>query len=158
MVTQQPGAGQRSTRRRTTASPKPKADVATVTAGRDHAPGLRWAVLSVPVPVAVRLPALRLPVPHLSMPGPGLPTAIERAARSAAGVVATAGASLPAPRRLAYYGTLGVMAAVGALEWPVAAAIGVGVWVAGRPPREAEPPGREVAAGPDGDAPAVRAS
>lgn len=158
MVTQQPGSGQRSSRRRTTAAPKPKADVTAAAAGREHSPAIRWAVLPVPVPVSVRLPALRLPVPHLSVPGLGLPTAIERVARSAAGVVTTAGASLPAPRRLAYYGTLGVMAVAGALEWPVAAAIGVGVWVAGRPPREAEPHGREAAVGSAGVAPAERAS
>jgi uncharacterized membrane protein (DUF4010 family) len=36
------------------------------------------------------------------------------------------------PRRLVYYGALGAMAVVGAIEWPVAAAIGAGVWLASR--------------------------
>ena len=33
---------------------------------------------------------------------------------------------LPPPERVAYYGALGAMAIFGAIEWPVAAAIGVG--------------------------------
>ncbi len=41
-------------------------------------------------------------------------------------------ANLPPTERLLYYGGLGVMATVGVLEWPVAAAVGVGVWLAGR--------------------------
>ena len=31
-----------------------------------------------------------------------------------------------------YYGGLGVMAAVGVVEWPVAAALGAGLWLANR--------------------------
>jgi hypothetical protein len=41
-------------------------------------------------------------------------------------------ANLPPTERLLYYGGLGLMATVGVLEWPVAAAVGVGVWLAGR--------------------------
>jgi hypothetical protein len=44
----------------------------------------------------------------------------------------TVRANLPPTERLLYYGGLGVLAAAGALEWPVAAAVGAGVWVAGR--------------------------
>jgi hypothetical protein len=39
---------------------------------------------------------------------------------------------LPSPQRLIYYAGLGTLAAVGVIEWPVAAAIGVGVWLSGR--------------------------
>src|SRR5262245_12018121 len=39
---------------------------------------------------------------------------------------------LPSPPRLIYYAGLGTLAAVGVIEWPVAAAIGVGVWIVGR--------------------------
>ncbi|TML26972.1 MAG: hypothetical protein E6G35_10125 [Actinobacteria bacterium] len=39
---------------------------------------------------------------------------------------------LPPPERLVYYGGLGVMAAVGVVEWPVAAALGAGLWLANR--------------------------
>jgi hypothetical protein len=41
-------------------------------------------------------------------------------------------ANLPPRDRLLYYGALGVAATVGAIEWPVAAAAGAGVWVAMR--------------------------
>jgi hypothetical protein len=47
----------------------------------------------------------------------------------------TVRANLPSTERMLYYGGLGVLATVGALEWPVAAALGVGVWVAGRADR-----------------------
>jgi hypothetical protein len=40
--------------------------------------------------------------------------------------------SLPPTSRLLYYGGLGLAAITGVLEWPVAAAAGIGVWVAGR--------------------------
>jgi len=39
---------------------------------------------------------------------------------------------LPPPRRLGYYAGLGALAAFGLIDWPVAAAIGVGVAVARR--------------------------
>ena len=38
----------------------------------------------------------------------------------------------PNGQRLLYYGGLGALAAFGVVDWPVAAAIGAGVWVAGR--------------------------
>jgi hypothetical protein len=40
--------------------------------------------------------------------------------------------ALPSRERLAYYGGLGALAAFGLLEWPVAAAIGVGTVIAQR--------------------------
>lgn len=71
----------------------------------------------------------RLPVPvvtpHMKVihvPAPGLPD-VSGAGRSLV-------AHLPPREQLAYYGGLGVMAAVGMISWPVAAAIGVGIAVA----------------------------
>ncbi|GAA0744225.1 hypothetical protein Drose_18460 [Dactylosporangium roseum] len=79
--------------------------------------------------------------------GPAEPSPAERAAERAAGK-AVAGAEsalaqakwtartlasavpLPEPRRLLYYGGIGALAALGILEWPVAAVAAVGVWVA----------------------------
>lgn len=43
---------------------------------------------------------------------------------------------LPPPERLAFYGGLGVLAVAGAVEWPVAAAIGVATMVARRSRRD----------------------
>lgn len=39
---------------------------------------------------------------------------------------------LPPPERLAFYGGLGVAAVLGAIDWPVAAAIGLGTMIARR--------------------------
>ncbi|WP_223839225.1 hypothetical protein [Saccharopolyspora pogona] len=49
-----------------------------------------------------------------------------------AGVVNTVRENLPAPLQLAFYGGLGALAALSVIEWPVAAAIGVGTVVAQR--------------------------
>ena len=76
--------------------------------------------MTVPV-VNVRVPVLRARLPDL---GP-------RAAQTRWAAQA-ARANLPPMERLLYYGGLGLMATVGVLEWPVAAAVGAGVWVAGR--------------------------
>jgi hypothetical protein len=76
--------------------------------------------MTVPV-VNVRVPALRVRVPNL-----GAGVAQTRWAAE------TVRANLPPPERLLYYGGLGLMATIGVLEWPVAAAVGVGVWLAGR--------------------------
>lgn len=42
------------------------------------------------------------------------------------------GGRLPPPKRLAFYGALGAAAMLGAIDWPVAAAIGIGTFLAGR--------------------------
>jgi hypothetical protein len=39
---------------------------------------------------------------------------------------------LPPPERLVFYGGLGVAAVLGAIDWPVAAAIGLGTMIARR--------------------------
>jgi hypothetical protein len=76
--------------------------------------------MTVPV-VNVRVPVLRARVPGL-----GARAAQTRWAAQAVW------ANLPPTERVLYYGGLGLLATVGVLEWPVAAAVGAGVWVAGR--------------------------
>ncbi|GAA2596108.1 hypothetical protein GCM10010399_28370 [Dactylosporangium fulvum] len=100
--------------------------------------------------------------------GQAEPSAAERAAERAAGK-AVAGAEsvlaqakwtartlaaavpLPEPRRLLYYGGIGALAALGILEWPVAAVAAAGVWIATHTDgheeaarRAAGPPGAEM--------------
>jgi hypothetical protein len=86
---------------------------------------VRWAHLAVPVPVGVRVPAPHMPHLHV-------PSAAQNAAKRTAFGLGVVRANLPKPRQMVYYGALGGLAAVGAIEWPVAAAIGAGVWVASR--------------------------
>ena len=74
---------------------------------------------------------------HPSVPVPYLTredlTAGMQAARSG-----MPGVKMPPPERLAFYGGLGALAVVGAVEWPVAAAIGVATVVARRGRRTSE--------------------
>ena len=58
---------------------------------------------------------------------------------------------VPPPDQLAFFGVLGVLAALGAIEWPVAAAIGIGQVVVARHFDDREP----VADGSRPDAPAA---
>ena len=72
--------------------------------------------------------SLRIHRPHLRLP---------RLATAPAGRAARAARSaLPPPSRLAYYGGLGAAAALGAIEWPVAVAIGVGTAIGQRVRRD----------------------
>jgi len=77
---------------------------------------------------SVKVPVVNVQVPLLSPRVPGM-GAVAAQTRWAAQAVR---ANLPPTDRLLYYGGLGLMAGVGALEWPVAVAVGAGVWVAGR--------------------------
>lgn len=65
----------------------------------------------------------RVPIPYVT-PG-DMFTGARGGARAVAGL-------LPSPRRLAYYGILGGMAVAGALEWPVAIAVGAATEVISR--------------------------
>lgn len=88
--------------------------------------GRRRPELTVPVLTP------QLKVRHLHVPiGAPVPTGhdIAEAGRAVSSY-------LPPPSRLGYYAGLGVLAAAGVIEWPIAAAIGVGVAVAGLPRRE----------------------
>ncbi len=77
---------------------------------------------------AVTVPVVNVRVPLLSPRVPD-PDAMASQTRRAAQAVR---ANLPPMERLLYYGGLGALAAAGTLEWPVAIAVGAGVWVAGR--------------------------
>src|SRR5690606_13760273 len=57
---------------------------------------------------------------------------------------------LPPPERLLYYGGLGALAMLGAIEWPVAAAIGIGTIVAQRAVRKEPEPDTSPSAGDGG--------
>ncbi|MFF2063164.1 hypothetical protein ACFVWZ_15405 [Streptomyces sp. NPDC058200] len=69
-----------------------------------------------------------LPIPYLT---PGDITANARAARAKL-------APMPAPKQIAFYGGLGALAVLGAVEWPVAAAIGAAAAIARSGRRSAE--------------------
>jgi hypothetical protein len=79
----------------------------------------------VNVPVPILTPHLKV----LHVPTPGK-TYVEDAGRVVAGY-------LPPPERLAFYGGLGLAAVLGAIDWPVAAAIGIGTVIARRAGRGA---------------------
>jgi hypothetical protein len=76
---------------------------------------------------------------------PAAPAAVAASARHAIASVAHSAGELPStvrrhapPReRMLYYAGLGTLAAVDVLSWPVAAAIGGGVWIASRSRRTA---------------------
>jgi hypothetical protein len=85
----------------------------------DEAALVHWTAVQLPV-VHMRLPVLTVRVPR---------SPVLASARWAA---QTLQVYLPPRERLAYYGGLGLMAAIGVLDWPVALAAGAGVWVASR--------------------------
>ena len=59
------------------------------------------------------------------------------------------GSVMPSPTTALYYGGLAVTAALGAIEWPVAAAIGVGTALASKGKAAVEPRGAQRPAGRD---------
>ncbi|MCW2861603.1 MAG: hypothetical protein JWP48_3311 [Actinoallomurus sp.] len=74
--------------------------------------------MNVPVPVLTpHLKVMHVPAPGMSYVG--------EAGRVVAGF-------LPPPERLVFYGGLGIAAVLGAIDWPVAAAIGLGTMIARR--------------------------
>jgi hypothetical protein len=89
-------------------------------------------VLTLPVPtVGVRQIHLSVPaLPRIGAPGPRAVTA--QVTHEVVEATQAVRERLPEPGRLAYYAGLGALAVVGAVSWPVAGAIGVGVWLAGR--------------------------
>jgi hypothetical protein len=104
---------------RTTGQPRTprRAPAGARTRSTDRARGGRGALPLVNVAV----PTLRARIPDLG--------AIKAQTRWAG---QAAWANLPSKERLLYYSALGLMAAAGVLEWPVAGVLAVGVWVAGR--------------------------
>jgi hypothetical protein len=80
--------------------------------------------------------SITIPLPNFNIPTPSLPRmplpsqhAVVMTAYRVGDVVQK---NAPSADQLLYYGGLGALAAFGAIEWPVAAAIGAGVWVARR--------------------------
>ncbi|GAA2893258.1 hypothetical protein GCM10010517_57760 [Streptosporangium fragile] len=116
----------------------------------EPATGDRSYTLNLPMlTVQVRPPHM----PHLRMPHVRMPYVNRQEASHA---VHTARTFLPPPERLAYYGGLGALAVAGLIEWPVAAAIGVGTVIAQRARRESR--SAEPAARLPGPAPRKKAS
>jgi hypothetical protein len=72
----------------------------------------------------VPMPHVKVPVVHVA--GPAARSVLMNV-RWTARTVAFA---VPRPKQLLYYGGVGVLAALGLLEWPVAIAAAAGVWVA----------------------------
>ncbi|WP_245761724.1 hypothetical protein [Saccharopolyspora shandongensis] len=61
-------------------------------------------------------------LPEMHIPGQENVTSVVNSVRE----------NLPSPGQLAYFGGLGALAALSVIEWPVAAAIGIGTLVAQR--------------------------
>ncbi|MEU0516929.1 hypothetical protein [Streptosporangium sp. NPDC006007] len=74
---------------------------------------------------------VQLRPPHLHLPH------VNR--QEAGQAVDVAKSFLPPAERMAYYGGLGALAVVGLIEWPVAAAIGIGTMIAQRARRKDRP-------------------
>jgi len=79
----------------------------------------------------LNLPFMRLQLraPEMHLPHVGMPHISGRDVGHAMEVART---FLPPPERIMYYGGLGALAALGILDWPVAAAIGAGTMIAQR--------------------------
>jgi hypothetical protein len=87
----------------------------------------------------VPMPHVRIPVPHMELPG--VQPIIAPALWTARSIMS----AVPEPKRLLFYGGIGALTVVGLLEWPVAAAVAAGMWVATHPARGAT---RQGADGP----------
>lgn len=77
---------------------------------------------------APHLPRPHLAVPHVSVPRPSIPTLPGR--RQMTDLGRGVSSLLPPKDQLALYGGLGAAAALGLLDWPVAAAVAAGTAVA----------------------------
>lgn len=127
-------AGTEHRRPRRTAAPAPVADtterpspspqraaaqdrVTSAEPARREAGLVRRTAATVPV-LHVRVPVLRVRVPDVGAWVAQTGWAVR--------------ANVPPTERLLYYGGLGLAAVVGLVEWPVAVAVGAGVWVASR--------------------------
>ncbi|WP_330230638.1 hypothetical protein OHA40_32620 [Nocardia sp. NBC_00508] len=116
--------GESSSERPETAASVPNAETEPSTTGSDTATTER-AGLRVPIPtLGVRM--ARVPLP----PGP---RTVAAGVSSATGAVRN---QVPDRESLLYYGGLGAAAVTGLVSWPVAGAIGAGVWVAEHARRE----------------------
>ncbi|MBE3012928.1 hypothetical protein IL992_27630 [Microbispora sp. NEAU-D428] len=114
----------RTTRARTTTKPP------TPTPTPPTGPGMEMKEEHRPQ-LDLNLPFLRLQLraPEMHLPHVEMPHISGRDVGHAMDVART---FLPPPERIMYYGGLGALAALGILEWPVAAAIGAGTLIAQR--------------------------
>jgi hypothetical protein len=100
----------------------------------------------IPVPFT----GVRIPVPNVPLPRVPLPSQHDVIV-GAVHVSNVVRENRPSADQLLYYGGLGALAAFGVVDWPVAAAIGAGVWIArrhGHERRESEArPGAEAREG-----------
>ena len=119
MSTESSGTAQTATS--TEQAPRSEPEPQDISAKPEHGP--RTATVNLPfVKAQFRAPEMHLPqlrAPHIG-----------RAELSAA--AHTGRSLLPPPRQALYYAGLAVLAAVEVIDWPVAAAIGVGTAVMGR--------------------------
>ncbi|GHH68525.1 hypothetical protein GCM10017673_17660 [Streptosporangium violaceochromogenes] len=102
-----------TTRRATTAQQRN-------TAARRHGDGHDGHALTLNLPMMT----VQFRPPHLHLPHVGM--------QEAGHAVDAAKSFLPPTERMVYYGGLGALAVAGLIEWPVAAAIGVGTMIAQR--------------------------
>lgn len=119
-----------------------------MTTATEARPARRDRTLNLPfVTATFHVPRARLPRPPMPrVPRPSVPRVGRAEATHAAKVAA---GYLPAPERLAYYAGLGVLGAVGLIEWPVAAAIAAGTVVARRGRRREETSDEGAKTGPE---------
>lgn len=108
-----------------TSAAKPPASKTTPTRSSAARSSANGATVKVPLVT----PHVRMYKVHVPVPG--------KAYMSDAGHIVAG--YMPPPDRMAFYGGLGLAAVVGILDWPVAAAIGVGTMVARRATRSRGP-------------------
>ncbi|MGN9785090.1 hypothetical protein ACTMTF_26910 [Nonomuraea sp. ZG12] len=109
--------------------------------GRDEATSNGKEPKRIDMPMlGIEVRRRQVEMPHVSMPHVPMPHISKQEVGHYVDVARTI---LPPPERVAYYGALGAMAIFGAIEWPVAAAIGVGMAITQR--------GRPGQAKPDGE-------
>jgi hypothetical protein len=129
------------------ATPAPSGKAETPTAAGTGAQSRRGTVNLPFVTAQFHKPNLRIPRPNLRVPRPN------RAEMGAA--LHTARGYLPSPKTALYYGGLVVLVGLEAIEWPVAAAIGVGTAIAGGRGRGDQPRQATAPAATSGTAPAT---
>ncbi|GHH82182.1 hypothetical protein GCM10018793_41390 [Streptomyces sulfonofaciens] len=112
--------------RKSTTSAREKSGTGTRTAGRRGRSG-----------EAGEEQRLHMHTAHPSIPVPYV-TRADLSANVHAAESALPDVRMPPPERLAFYGGLGALAVAGAVEWPVAAAIGVATVIARRGRRGSE--------------------
>jgi hypothetical protein len=123
---------------RSTGPPASRTTATVAPATRKAAPAKRAAApasrTTTPVAPAKRRETvtLAIPVPTITVRRVGLPVSRTALPAGPASMASTVARRLPQSGRLLYYIGLGALAALDVVAWPVAAAIGGGVWIASR--------------------------